>query len=70
MAILAGQPRYYLDHLSTRGDYKMSNGTIKVDANSTKSPARPSHEALEHTEGQSKIDRVAEESAQRASNRI
>lgn len=46
------------------------NETVKVDANSTKSPARSSHEALEHEENQAKVDRVAEESAKRASNRI
>lgn len=46
------------------------NEEIKVDANRTKSAARPSHEALEHTEGESHIDKVADESANRAANRI
>ncbi|MBS1814092.1 MAG: hypothetical protein JSS87_04385 [Acidobacteria bacterium] len=46
------------------------NEVSKVDANRTKSPARPSHEALEHEEHESRIDQIADESAERASNRL
>ncbi len=46
------------------------NEVSKVDVNTTKSPARPSHEAIEHPEHQSKVDRIAEESATRSSNRM
>jgi len=46
------------------------NEVSKVDVNSTKSPARPSGEALEHEEHQSTLDRSAEDMAKRSSNRI
>jgi hypothetical protein len=46
------------------------NETSKVDANSTKSPVRSSHEALEHPEHESSVDRAADDSAKRAQNRM
>ncbi len=48
--------------------------TINLNLNSTKSAARPSHEAIEGLTGnatdESKMDRIADESAQRSTNRI
>lgn len=46
------------------------NEVSKVDVNSTKSPVRSSHEALEHEENESKVDQIADESAKRAANRM
>ena len=52
---------------------------MAIGVNATKTPARPSHEALENTGGnatgvaktpQERIDHVAMESAKRAQNRI
>ena len=48
--------------------------TTNLNLNSTKSAARPSHEAIEGVTGEateeSKLDRIADESAQRSTNRI
>ena len=52
--------------------------TINLNLNSTKTAARPSHEAVEAHTGNAtdeekkdeKLDRIADESAQRSTNRI
>lgn len=46
------------------------NEVSKVNLNSSKSAARPSHEAIEHSDKQSSLDRSAEDSAKRAQNRM
>ena len=47
---------------------------MEQDINATKTPARPSHEAIEETgeemTEQQKMDRVAMDSAKRAQNRL